>query len=83
MYFRGHCSTISIVYIFDDFHFNIRERNQWGRERPNWTVDSHSRTNIYSDESQIIVGLNTVFKSRVKATKLTVRNHYADLPTVK
>ena len=58
MYFRGHCSTISIVYIFYDFHLNNRERSQWGRGRPNWTVDSHLRTNIYYDESQIIVGLN-------------------------
>ena len=30
----------------------------WGRERCNWTVDSHWRKYIYSDECQIVVGSN-------------------------
>jgi hypothetical protein len=37
----------NIDRIFDDFHFNIRERSQWGRERRDWTVDSDLRTYIY------------------------------------
>ena len=37
---------------------NRKKRVAWCRERRNWTVDSHWRKYIYSDESQIVVGSN-------------------------
>ena len=37
---------------------NSKKILAWGRERCNWTVDSHWRKYIYSDESQIVVGSN-------------------------
>jgi len=37
---------------------NRKKRIAWRRERRNWTVDSHWRKSIYSDESQIVVGSN-------------------------
>ena len=35
---------------------NRKKRVAWCRERRNWTVDSHWRKYIYSDESQIVAG---------------------------
>jgi hypothetical protein len=37
---------------------NRKKRVPWCRERCNWTVDSHWRKYIYSDESQIVVVSN-------------------------
>ena len=37
---------------------NRNKRLTWCRERRNWTIDSHWRKYIYSDERQIVVGSN-------------------------
>ena len=51
---------------------NHQERFAWCRERRSWTVDSHGRKYIYSDERQIVVGSNNRMSGE-NATTLTVR----------
>ena len=46
--------SVSLMIIWE---VNHKKRVAWRRERHNWTVDSHWRKHIYSDESQIIVYL--------------------------
>ena len=51
---------------------NRKKRVAWCRERRNWTVNTHWRKYIYSDESQIVVDQTTVLMSGGKVTKLSV-----------
>lgn len=37
---------------------NKRKRVAWARDRKNWTVDTHWNRWIFSDECQIVIGLN-------------------------